>query len=224
MATLKRTRNLLLTSAAAAVALGLGASLAFAAVGGPAHHAVSATTWTVSPGGAAKAVAGKVSIKDTTTGSLLTCTSASAAGTVKSGSGLSGTHLGQPSQPPSFEDCQGGPGFKIFWIWENTNEIYINAQSYNAAKGITTGDITGLHASGSTTGCSFVVDGTSGSSDNGLVKGTYTNATGKGTVLATGGNLHFWDVSGCFGLYNNGDAAEASGSFTVTPKMTAVGS
>jgi hypothetical protein len=222
MASLKRTRNILLTSAVTAAVLGLGASLAFAAAGGSAHHLDSATTWTISPGGSAKAVAGKVSITDTNTGTVITCTSASGAGVLKSGSGLSGTEIGEATEPPIFNHCYW---IGLPWIWHwPPGPWWLNAISYNSAKGITTGDITGLNVTGTSDGCTIVLDGTSATSDNGQVRGTYSNATGKGTFLSTGGNLHFYDVSGCDGAFNNGDSAVAKGSFTVSPKQTATGS
>jgi hypothetical protein len=39
------------------------------------------------------------------------------------------------------------------------------------------------------------------------------------TVLATGGNLHIYNVSGCFGLINSGDTATFGGSYQITPKQ-----
>ena len=39
-------------------------------------------------------------------------------------------------------------------------------------------------------------------------------------MLATRGNLHFWNVSsGCLGLLNSGDRAALSVIFTVSPKQ-----
>ena len=55
---------------------------------------------------------------------------------------------------------------------------------------------------------------------NGKVKVTYTNSTGKLALLGPGGTLHAWAVSGCLGLINDGDPAQASGSLTVSPTQT----
>ena len=38
--------------------------------------------------------------------------------------------------------------------------------------------------------------------------------------LTTGGNLHVFNVSGCAGLINSGDATTFSGTYTVTPAQT----
>lgn len=34
------------------------------------------------------------------------------------------------------------------------------------------------------------------------------------------GDLHIWDVTGCFGLVNQGDAVSVAGTFTLAPKQT----
>ena len=89
MTILKRAGSVLVTGAALAGMLALSASSAVAAT-----NAGVAATWTVKPGGAITAKAGKTTLTDTNTGSTLTCTSSSGKGTVKKGSGLSGTGIG----------------------------------------------------------------------------------------------------------------------------------
>src|SRR5215831_16410733 len=84
MKILKRASNALVVSAALARVLGLGIGSAAAVT----------ATWTVKPGGAITAKAGVTTLKDTKTGSVLTCQSSSGKNTVKSGSGLSGTGIG----------------------------------------------------------------------------------------------------------------------------------
>jgi hypothetical protein len=54
---------------------------------------------------------------------------------------------------------------------------------------------------------------------NGKVKATYTDATGKLKVLATGGNLHLYNVN-CFGVINNGDSVNFTATYTLIPKQT----
>jgi hypothetical protein len=85
---------------------------------------------------------------------------------------------------------------------------------------VTTGTITGIDLVATATGCSATLDGTSGTADNGMVKGTYTNSTAKLALLAAGGNLHAYNVSGCLGLINDNDPAQSSGTLTVAPKQT----
>jgi hypothetical protein len=38
-------------------------------------------------------------------------------------------------------------------------------------------------------------------------------------VLTTGGNLHFYDDTGCLGIFDSGDPATLSATYTVTPKQ-----
>jgi hypothetical protein len=64
-----------------------------------------------------------------------------------------------------------------------------------------------------------LIDGTSGGASDGMVDITYDPATGQLKILKTGGNLHAYNVSGCFGLYVNGNAMTLSGTYTVTPKQ-----
>jgi hypothetical protein len=211
MAILRRTYGILFAGAATAAVIGLSAAPAFAA-----------TTWTVSPGGAITAKSGKTTLKDTTTGNSLTCKSSSTSATLKSGSGLAGAGLGSITAA-SFKTCTG-PLMITFTVTTNGLPWKLNATSYNASKGVTTGTITGIDATLSGPSCSATVDGTAAGADNGEVKATYTNSTGKLKVLATGGNLHVYDVSGCSGLINDNDATEFTATYTVSPKQTITGS
>jgi hypothetical protein len=211
MAILKRTCGILFAGAATAAMIGLSAAPAFAA-----------TTWTVSPGGAITAKSGTTTLKDTTTGNSLTCKSSSTSATLKKGSGLSGTALGSITKA-TFSTCTG-PLELSFTVTTSHLPWKLNAVSYDATTGVTTGTITGIHAALSGPSCSAVVDGTGAAKDNGMVKGTYTNSTGKLKVLATGGNLHVYDVSGCAGLIADGNATEFTATYTVSPKQTITGS
>ena len=94
---------------------------------------------------------------------------------------------------------------------------HLNAKSFK--NGVTTGTITGIHATLTGPSCSAVVDGTGATANNGTVTATYTNSTGK--LATTGaGNLHVYNVSGCAGLINSGDITSFKGSYTVSPKQT----
>jgi hypothetical protein len=207
---LKRAGSVLITSAALAGVLGLGASSALAA-----SNTGVAATWTVKPGGAITAKAGTTTLKDSKTGSVLTCTSSAGKGTVKSGKGLSGTGIGSITAL-TFSNCTGPLGL-TFTVKTTHFPWHLNAVSFKT--GVTTGTITGIHATLSGTSCSAVVDGTGATANNGQVTATYTNSTGK--LATTGaGNLHIYNVSGCAGLINTGDATQFTGVYTVTPKQT----
>jgi hypothetical protein len=213
MAILKRTYGILFAGAATAAVIGVSAAPAFAA-----------TTWTVSPGGAITGKSGTTTLKDTTTGNSQTCESSSTSGTLKSGSGLSGTDLGSITAL-SFKTCTGPLGV-TFTYTSNDLPWHLNAVSYDSSTGVTTGTITGIDLTLSGPSCSADVDGTSADSHTGKVNTTYTNSTGKLKVLTTGGNLHFYDVIGCgfTGGINNGDTFTFNPTYTVTPKQTITGS
>ena len=182
----------------------------------PALAGLAARTWTVTPGGTVTGTAGTTLLRDSNTGTTLTCTSSQATGTISSGSGLANP-LGSIGSL-SFNNCTGPLG--ISFSASVSGPFPLNATSYNATKGVTTGSITNIHGSISGPLCSASVDGTAAGANNGMVKAHYKNHTGKLTVLTTGGNLHIYNVSGCFGLINSGDAATFSGAYSLSPKQT----
>jgi hypothetical protein len=194
--------------ASAALAIGLSATSA---------SAVTAKTWTVSPGGSVTGSAGKTTVKDTTSGTTVSCSSSSLTGSLKSGSGHKGAGLGTVTSL-DFNNCTVLG--QTLSLSSGTVSWALNAKSYSKTKGVTTGTISGIHFSISSSICSAVIDGTSGTADNGQVKITYTNSTHKLKILPTGGNLHVYDVSGCLGLINNGDAGTVTSTYTVAPAQT----
>ena len=206
MAIRKRlTRRVLFTGAASAVAIGASAGVALAV----------AITFTISPGGAITAKAGKTTLTDKNTGSVLTCASSSSSGTLKKGSGIAGTNIGSISAL-SFATCTGPLGL-TFTVKTAHFPWHLNAKTFSG--GVTTGSITGIHATLSGPSCSAVVDGTSATANNGMVTAKYSNSTGKLTTTGAG-NLHVYNVSGCAGLINNGDASSFKGSYAISPKQT----
>ncbi|HEV2371602.1 MAG TPA: hypothetical protein VGS19_05465 [Streptosporangiaceae bacterium] len=207
---LKRAGSVLVTSAALAGVLGLSAGSATAAT----STAVKAT-WTVKPGGAITAKAGTTTLTDKNTGNQLKCASSSGKGTLKSGSGLSGTGIGSITAL-TFTTCTGPLGL-VFTVHNSHFPWHLNAMSFSS--GVTTGTITGIHSMLSGPSCSAIVDGTSATANNGQVTATYSNSTGKLTATG-GGNLHLYNVSGCFGLIKSGDVVSFKGSYAVTPKQT----
>ena len=198
-----------------AIAVAGGATVALLAGGTP-SFAITAGTFTVSPGGAATA-SGTAQVKDTKTGTIAKCSSLKLNTTLKKGSGLKGAKIGSITGPSTaFTGCKIGT--IAVSVTANGFPWFLNATSY--ASGVTTGTITGIDLVATATGCSATLDGTAAGADNGTVKVKYTNSTGKLTILSTGGNLHDWGVVGCLGLENNGDPQDASGTTTVTPKQT----
>jgi hypothetical protein len=54
----------------------------------------------------------------------------------------------------------------------------------------------------------------------GMLRFTYTDSTGRLTLLTTGGKLHVYNVTGCAGLFNNGDQFTIGATFTLNPIQT----
>jgi hypothetical protein len=212
MAILRRSASLLLAGAAIAGSIALSAGPALAAT----------TTWTISKGGAVKAAAEKVSLKDSSTGLALTCKGSTLAGKLKSGKKLSGKEAGSLTSF-GLTGCSAD-GFSVKMT---TGKLpwHLNLVSYS--KGVTTATITGIHLNLSVAaiGCSAIVDGTKATADNGTLAVTYTNKTGKLATAAKGSDLVLYKVtSGCMGVIKSGDKVGLGASYTVTPKQTITGS
>ncbi len=205
----KRITALLAAGGAAALTVGLTAAPSFA---------TAKATWTVSPGGGIT-VTGSAQVKDTKTGTIAKCTSLKLTGTLKTGTGLSGAGIGS-IKTASFTGCAIGTIPVTVTIGAGSLPWEVNALSYNATTGTTTGSLEDIDLRASATGCTAALDGTALGSNNGLTKFTYSNSTGTLSLLGPGGNLHSWGVVGCFGLVNNGDPQQASGSGAVSPKQT----
>jgi len=201
------TRRVLFTGVAAAAAVGVSAGVALAV----------AITFTIHPGGAITAKAGVTTLKDTNTGSVLTCKTSSSSGTLKSGSGIAGTNLGSITKL-SFTTCTG-PLSLTFTVSNSGFPWTLSGTAFNATTGTTTGFINGIKSHLSGPGCSADVAGATATA-KGKVKVTYTNSTHKLKVLPTGGTLHVFNVNGCAGLIASGDATQFSGTYTVSPAQT----
>jgi hypothetical protein len=89
----------------------------------------------------------------------------------------------------------------------------IHAAAYDAANGVMTGQIRGIHLRLTGDSCSAVIDGTAAGADDGYTRFRYADPTepgGLGTLTTNGpagGDLHVYDVtgSGCGGVLNDGD-------------------
>jgi hypothetical protein len=201
------SRRILLTGGATALAVGASAGIALAV----------AITFSITPGGNISASAGKTTLKDVNTGSLLSCTSSKSTGTLKKGHGISGANLGT-IKTLTFSNCTGPLGL-TFTVTNSGFPWTLHGTAFNATSGVTTGNITGVKSHLSGPSCSANVAGATATTP-GKVKVTYTNSTHKLKVLATGGTLHVFNVSGCAGLINSGDATQFTGTYTVTPAQT----
>jgi hypothetical protein len=193
---------------AAVLAAVLGVTTAFAA-----------TTWTVRTGGSISMSSKALTLKDTKTGAMFTCTSSVLSGTLRHGGGLPGSGIGSITAA-SITEC-GEAGF-VFPVKATDLPWHVNFSSYNATKGVVTGSVSHvqIHVRAVEFRCTAVVDGTSGTASDGIVRFSYANATALLRTVPGGGDMHFYKVSGCAGLYRTGDPATLSGAFTVSPKQT----
>jgi hypothetical protein len=199
-----------------------GAMVSAAALG--ATPAFAAATWTVKPGGAITATGTKVVFTDPRTRSNWTCQSVTVTGKLKSGSGLSGSGAGSISAV-TFKACTNPLGVTFpnpprvtFLVTATALPWHINLSSYSG--GVVTGSISHLQMRLGGPSCTAVLSGTGATATDGHVKFSYTDSTGRLRILNTGGNLHFYNVAGCAGLWNNNDPLTVSGTFPLSPKQT----
>ncbi len=173
--------------------------------------------WTVH-GGNFKSPPTKAVLTDTSSGFAVTCKSSTIAGHL-----VPGTHLNPLGtiSPLAFSGCTSALG--AFTLTAASGGLQVNGTGYNASTQVTTGTISGLHLTlAGNSSCSAVVDGTGAAANDGQADFTYSNTSHQLTVLTTGGNLHFYTVSGCAGLVIAGDPATLSASYTVSPPQNIV--
>jgi hypothetical protein len=198
-----------------AILIGSGAAALTIALGTATAMATTATTWTLTPGGAVTGAAGTTNLLDTTTHQTLSCKSSATVANLKKGSGQTNP-IGKITSV-TFSKCTG-PGGLMFTVATSASSATPWKLDGNTFKnGVVHGKITGIKASLSGNGCSATVGGTTATS-TGTTTGTYTNSTG--ILKVSGGNLHVWNVTGCLGLINTGDGTTFTGSYAISPKQT----
>jgi hypothetical protein len=206
---LMRYARPLIAGSAAALAAILGATAAFAAA-----------TWTIKPGGTISSTTTNVHFKDTTTGSIFTCSSVAFSGTLKSGSGLSGSGAGSISAV-TFTTCTSPLRHRrvavTFLITPKDLPWHVNFTAYSS--GVAMGSISHMQIMLGGPSCQSMISGTSATANDGHVRFRYANGTGRLTILTTGGNLHFYNVTGCAGLFHSNDPLTISGTFPLSPKQ-----
>jgi hypothetical protein len=196
----------------------LGAAAVVAAGPGMASPVTAtATTWTVRPGGAITATAGKITLTDTKTGTTVPCESSRMSGTLKSGEGLPGAGIGTITAaafrcPTPIGSATLSPG-GLPW--------HLNLISFNRGTQTSRGTIghvlLAFSISEVSPSCSAVVSGTSGTAADGVVTIMYSDQGARLKVLSTGGDLHWYHVQHCLGLIGNGDPAALSAVYAVSP-------
>jgi hypothetical protein len=203
---------------AGTVVLATGPGAAASATGPGASASAAAGTWTVSPGGAITVMAGKTTLTDTPTGAVSSCQSSRMSGTLKQGSGLSGTGIGSLTTAV-YSLCQAGPfpgkltARGLPWR--------LNLTSYDRSTGVARGTISHLQINfaPSFIQCTAAVKATSSTTPDGVAPVSYASRTGTLKILTTGGDLHFYHVRNCAGIVRDGDAATLSASYTISPRQ-----
>jgi hypothetical protein len=199
----------LLAGGAAALAMGLSTATSLAA---------TTPTWTVSPGGAfTGAQSGKVTITDTATKKSVVCTKTAAAGTFKSGSGLSGTGIGSLTSL-TLTGCATAKGL-AFTATATALPWALNATKYYPTKTTTYGTLTGVGFTLAATGCSATIGGAT-SATSGTVVTHIHNSPSKLKFEAAGGTLHVYVSSGCTGVFKNGNPVTVNNGYSVSPAQT----
>jgi hypothetical protein len=182
--------------------------------------------WQSTPGGSFSGATGKketVTITDAATGAVIACTSSAISGTVKFGQQLPLPGIGSFSSV-TLVTCSA-PGGKTFTVATSASAGHpwlLNAQSWDPTTTVTTFTISGIMASISGPGCSATMAGPSATAPGTVGASNaidqFTNADTL-SVSPTGGNLHVWNVSGCSGLFNSGDALTFKAAYTVNPSQ-----
>lgn len=201
----------------AAVAAGAAAALA----AGPAAAATSTATWTVTPGGGFTAPAFAAALSSSTT--HFDCAGVTMTGTFKAGSGLANP-IGQITTMTR----AGGPIIcrvpgTAFQMTFTHSPMSIRAVRYHSASGLTTGMVTGIHITLSTspgaTRCTGTIDGTGPVANDGTVPFTYSNSGGRFTFASNGTGLKAYNITGCNGRIHSGDVSGYNG--LAFPRTTA---
>lgn len=193
-----------------------GTAILVAGPGSVPAQAGAAATWTVSPGGpaTAKAIAGTITLTDTSTGAVGTCSSSKVTGAVKKGSGLSGHDIGTVSAA-AFAGC-AAVGSVPLTVTSRGLPWRISVTSYDTKTMVVWGTVSGVSVALTGT-CQAMVNGRSGRAADGMISAVYNDRIGELTFLTSGSNLHYWHVKNCGGLINDGDPVALTASYLIRP-------
>ena len=144
-----------------------------------------------------------------------TCTSSTATGSVKKGSGLSGQDIGTVTAA-AFGTC-AALGSVPLTVTPKGLPWRISFTSYNATTEVVLGTVSGVKVVLTGTSCDAVVNGSSGPAADGVISAVYNDRIGQLTFLSSGSNLHYWHVKNCGRLINDGDPLALTASYMVRP-------
>lgn len=207
-----RTPVLIVASAAAASLLTIAGNVAAATA-----------TWTVTPGGSFASFSGSGHNQrfiDISTSATILCPDLQISGRFKSGTGLANpvgtiTSVGSNFAAGQPYGCTVSGSAGTVDIMVTFSPAKIRAVRYDASQNLTYGALAGIHAAFSSPTCSGIIDGTSATAGNGLVRFKYQDNIGFLLTLFAGHSLHLFNVSGCGGLINSGDALAFRAGFAL---------
>jgi hypothetical protein len=182
--------------------------------------------WQSAPGGNFSGKAGKVTLTDAATGTVIACAPSAMSGTSKFGQQLPLAGIGSFSSV-TLETCTG-PGGKKFTVTTSASASHpwlLNAQSFDSASGVASMTISGVMATISGSGCSATVAGPSSTTPGTVAATNNINSfdfTDTLKVAPPGGDLRVWNVGGCSGLFTNGDTLTFTATYRVTPSQFVV--
>ena len=183
--------------------------------------------WQSAPGGSFSGTTKQLTLKDAATDTVIACTSSSMTGTFKFGQQLPPAGLASFSSV-TLLTCTG-PGGKTFTVKTSASASHpwlLNGQSFDGTTNVPAVTISGIMATISAPGCSATVACPS-STAPGTVEGTnpvvqiIANLESNLSLGPSGGTLHVWNVSGCPGLFNSGDALTFTATYTGTAQYVA---
>jgi hypothetical protein len=175
--------------------------------------------WEAAPGGSFSGSGGPAKLQDATTGIVVTCKTSATSGTMKFGRDLPSAGIASLTSV-TFSKCSGPDGrtFAVTASASTGAPWLLNALTYNPALTVVTATVSGIMASVSGSECTATVAGAT-STAPGTVNGSYTDSLFTPTlgVGPPGGTLHTWNVSGCSGLFSNGDSLSFTVTYSITP-------
>jgi hypothetical protein len=188
-----------------------------------AQVAAATATWTVTPGGSFASFSGSGHNQrfiDVSTSAKVLCPDLQISGIFKSGTGLANpvgtiTSVGSNFASGQPYGCTVSGTAGTVDIMVTFSPVTIRAVRYDASQNLTYGALAGIHAAFSSPTCSGVIDGTSAVAGNGLVRFKYQDNIGFLLTLFGVQSLHLFNVSGCGGLINSGDALTFRAGFAL---------
>ncbi|WP_327291422.1 hypothetical protein [Streptomyces sp. NBC_01198] len=175
----------------------------------------SAFAGTVTPGGTFTATLAPWTVANPATGFNVTCASLALHGSLMSSSSPTIGHFTSAAAT----SCVGPGGIAVTETFLGLPWT-INETAYNSSTGVALGTFTGLRVQLTGPLCGATVAGAGGGTSPATLTWSHSNSSPQ-LLTVTGGGLHVFNVTGCFGLLHNGDSVTVgSNAFTLSPPQT----